>query len=63
MSRYGKYGRYESECRVIPAYAPLGDPHWVGGNDTIRGHCEEGYEYVRNPRVAYGGYCRKKRRR
>ena len=60
MSNHRRYG---NESRVIPRFAPVEDPHWIGGNDTINGYCEEGYEYVRNPRVAYGGYCRKKRRR
>jgi hypothetical protein len=55
--------KYRNRNREIPRFAPVEDPHWVGGNDTVRGYCEEGYEYVRNPRVAYGGYCRKKRRR
>jgi hypothetical protein len=50
-----------SNSRVIPRVAPVEDPHWIGGNDTARGYCEDGYEYVSNPRVKYGGYCRKKR--
>jgi hypothetical protein len=54
---------YYNQNRVIPAYAPIEDTHWRGGHDTMRGHCEEGYEYVSNPHVSYGGYCRKRRRR
>ena len=57
--RYNEY----SGRRSIPRFAPIEDPHWRGGNDTIRGYCEEGYEYVSNPHVSYGDYCRKRRRR
>ena len=53
-----KYRRQGNEGRVIPIFAPVDDPHWRGGDDTINGYCEEGYEYVRNPRVSYGGCCR-----
>ena len=55
--------KYDGKLRSIPEYAPIEVPHWRGGNDTAQGYCENGYEYVRNPHVKYGGYCRKERKR
>jgi len=36
----------QTNSRVIPRFPPYDDPHWLGGNDTVRGSCEDGYHLV-----------------
>ena len=41
--------KYRNESRVIPRFAPVEDPHWRGGNDTIKGYCEEWFHQQVHP--------------